>query len=62
MIASLLKDTTSDYPNSNLREEVDDILKVKDIQNYYKANETFLRPRLEELQEKLTEFLKKSKL
>ena len=59
LIASLLKDTTSDYPNSNLREEIDEVSKVKEIQDYYNAHETFLRPRLEELQKKLTEFLKK---
>jgi hypothetical protein len=59
LIASLLKDTSSDYPNSNLREEIDDISKVKLIQDYYKSHENFLRPRLEELQEKLNQFLKK---
>lgn len=59
LIASLLKDTSSDYPNSNLREEIDDSSKVKLIQDYYKSHENFLRPRLEELQEKLNQFLKK---
>lgn len=59
LIASLLKDTSSDYPNSNLREEIDDISQVKLIQDYYKSHENFLRPRLEELQEKLNQFLKK---
>lgn len=59
LLASLLKDTDSKYPNSNLREEVDDINKVKNIQTYYNLNEKFLRPRLVELSEKLSEFLKK---
>ena len=59
LIASLLKDITSDYPNSNLREEVDDLSKVNIIQDYYNDHESFLRPRLEELHEKLKEFLKK---
>jgi hypothetical protein len=59
LLASLLKDTDSKYPNSNLREEVDDINKVKNIQTYYNLNEKFLRPRLIELSEKLSEFLKK---
>ena len=59
LLASLLKDTDSKYPNSNLREEVDDINKVKNIQTYYNQNEKFLRPRLVELSEKLSEFLKK---
>jgi hypothetical protein len=59
LLASLLKDTDSKYPNSNLREEVDDINKVKEIQDYYISNEKFLRPRLEELNKKLSEFLEK---
>lgn len=59
LIASLLKDINAKYPNSNLREEVDDSNKVMDIQKYYKANERFLRPRLEELSAKLIEFLNK---
>lgn len=59
LLASLLKDTTSDYPNSNLREEIDDNSNVKLIQDYYKAHEIFLKPRFEELRDKLNEFLKK---
>jgi hypothetical protein len=59
LIATLLKDTNSDYPNSNLREEVDELSKVQDVKNYYYSNEVFLRPRLEELKEKLIELLSK---
>lgn len=58
LLASLLKDINSDYPNSNLREEVDDALNVDAIKQYYLKNQKFLRPRLEELKDKLDEFLK----
>ena len=58
LVASLLKDINSDYPNSNLREEVDDANNVDAIKQYYLKNEKFLRPRLEELKDKLDEFLK----
>lgn len=58
LLASLLKDTVSEYPNINLREEVDNAKKVNEIQDYYKVNEKFLRPRLIELSEKLREFFK----
>lgn len=58
LVASLLKDINSDYPNSNLREEVDDANNVDAIKQYYIKNEKFLKPRLEELKDKLDEFLK----
>ncbi len=58
LVASLLKDINSDYPNSNLREEVDDANNVDAIKQYYLKNEKFLKPRLEELKDKLDEFLK----
>ncbi|RQP11521.1 MAG: hypothetical protein EAS48_06180 [Chryseobacterium sp.] len=58
LIASLLTDTTSAYPSCNLREEIDEISDVGLIKSYYKSNEHFLRPRLEELKDKLDEFLK----
>lgn len=60
LLASLLKDTTSNYPNCNLREEIDDFSKVQIVKDYYVKNENFLRPRLQELKEKLTEFLNKN--
>lgn len=59
LIAALTKDISSEYPNSNLREEVDESDKVELIKNYYKKNENFLKPRLMELSEKLKEFLDK---
>lgn len=59
LVASFLKDITSYYPNSNLREEVDDLSKVNLIKDYYNDDESFLRPRLAELHGKLKEFLKK---
>ena len=42
---------------SNLREEILDKSKVKIIQDYYKNHAHFLRPRLEELKNKLDDFL-----
>ena len=53
-----MTDITSGYPKTNLREEIDREDSVKDIKDYYKSHESFLKPRLEELREKLNEFLK----
>jgi len=59
LIGSLLTDITSKYPSTSLREEITNEKKVIDIQNYYKANEKFLKPRLEELKSVLDKFLSK---
>lgn len=58
LLGALMTDTNSGYPKTNLREEVDDETKVQIISDYYKSHEGFLKPRLEELREKLNEFLK----
>ena len=58
LIGSLMTDVNSGYPKTNLREEINDETKVQFIKDYYKANEAFLKPRLEELRDKLNDFLK----
>lgn len=59
LIGSLLTDISSKYPTTSLREEIINENKVLDIQNYYKKNENFLKPRLEELKSVLDKFLSK---
>ncbi len=59
LIGSLLTDITSKYPATSLREEIINENKVIEIQNYYKKNETYLKPRLEELKSVLDKFLSK---
>lgn len=58
LLASLLKDVDSNYADTNLREEIEDVNKVVDIKVYYQNNKAFLEPRLKELKDKLDEFLK----
>lgn len=58
LLGALMTDIDSGYPKTNLREEVDDDAQVNQIMDYYKSHEGFLRPRLEELRDKLNEFLK----
>jgi hypothetical protein len=58
LLGSLMTDIDSGYPKTNLREEIDDDAQVNRILDYYKSHEGFLRPRLEELRDKLNEFLK----
>ncbi len=58
LLGSLMTDIDSGYPKTNLREEVDDETGVNKIAVYYKSHEGFLKPRLEELRDKLNEFLK----
>jgi hypothetical protein len=58
LLGSLLTDVNSEFPTTNLREEILDKTKVQEIKDYYKANEHFLRPRLQELKNKLDDFLK----
>ena len=59
LIGSLLTDISSKYPTTSLREEIINENKVIDIQNYYKKNENYLKPRLEELKSVLDKFLSK---
>lgn len=58
-LASLLTDKDSNYSQSSLREEIIEADKVELIKDYYKANESKLKPRLEELKTILEKFLKK---
>jgi hypothetical protein len=58
LLGALTTDITSGYPKTILREEIDRQDDVKSIKDYYKNHESFLKPRLEELRDKLNEFLK----
>lgn len=58
LLGALMTDVSSKYPKTLLREEIVDESKVVEIKNYYKSNEKFLKPRLEELRDKLNDFLK----
>lgn len=58
LLGALMTDIHSGYPKTNLREEVDNENQFEKIMEYYKSHEAFLRPRLEELRDKLNEFLK----
>lgn len=57
LLGSLLTDISSKYPSTSLREEIINESKVVEIQNYYKINENYLKPRLEELKSVLDKFL-----
>lgn len=59
LLGSLLTDTSAKYPTTSLREEILNETKVLDIQNYYKKNENYLKPRLEELKSVLDKYLSK---
>ena len=59
LIGSLLTDISAKYPTTSLREEIINENKVVEIQNYYKSNENYLKPRLEELKSVLDKFLSK---
>lgn len=59
LVGSLLTDITSKYPMTSLGEEVIDLNKVDKIKEFYKNNEKYLKPRLEELKTVLDKFLKK---
>lgn len=58
LLGALMTDVNSGYPRTNLREEIDNKGKVKEIKDYYDSHKSFLKPRLEELRDKLDEFLK----
>ena len=56
MLGALMSDAKSNYPKTNLREEINNASNLVALKNYYTLNEQFLRPRLEELRDKLNEF------
>lgn len=58
LLGALITNKDSNYPGTLLREVVDDEVGVDLIKTYYKSNEKFLKPRLEELKNRLNEFLK----
>ncbi|MGV6860990.1 MAG: DUF6530 family protein [Putridiphycobacter sp.] len=57
LLGALMTDINSGYPATNLREEIENEAEFGMITEYYSNNENFLRPRLEELRDKLNEFL-----
>lgn len=57
-LGALMTDLNAAYPKTNLGEKIVDESKFQLILDYYNSHETFLRPRLEELRDKLSEFLK----
>lgn len=59
LLGALLTDLNSGYSKTSLREEVDNIESVKKIVDYYDSNQSYLRPRLEELRNRLNDFLNK---
>lgn len=58
LLGALMTDINSGFPKTNLREEVDDDSEFHEIMDYFKSHKGFLKPRLEELRDKLNEFLK----
>lgn len=56
-LSALLVDETSNYPKSNLREEIDLPLDVQKIKDYYADNKKFIEPRLKELKHLLEEII-----
>lgn len=59
LLGALLTDLDSGYPKTSLREEVDRPEDFSKIMAFYEDNEQYLRPRLEELRDKLNKFLDK---
>jgi hypothetical protein len=57
LLGALMTDVKSGYPKTSLREEIDSQQNVKEILEYYEANRDFLRPRLDELRNRLNDFL-----
>ena len=57
LLGALMTNKDSNYPGTLLREVVDDKVGVDLIKAYYKSNEKFLKPRLEELRMRLNKFL-----
>jgi hypothetical protein len=59
LLGALLTDINSGYSKTSLREEIDNNKSVKEIADYYDSHQDFLRPRLEELRNRLNDFLNK---
>ena len=60
-IASFITDVDAFYPQTSLREEIVQELKVQKIKDYFAENEATLRPRLEELKKILDKFFEKKR-
>ena len=58
-VAALMAENGSHYAHTNLREIIKQPESVAAIEEYFKANEKTLRPRLEELHRVLGKFLRK---
>ncbi len=56
-LSSLLTETSSKFPKSVLREDIVDIENMEIIKDYYENKKQFLKPRLQELQRLLNDFL-----
>lgn len=56
-LAALSTDTTAHYPNSSLREVIDNEKDVQLIKDYYIENRRFIEPRLKELKRLLIELI-----
>ncbi|NMC99905.1 MAG: hypothetical protein GYA62_09305 [Bacteroidales bacterium] len=54
-LAALSTDITAHYPQSNLREVIDNESEVQIIKEYYEENRKFIEPRLKELKRLLNE-------
>ena len=57
LLSALMSDLEAKYPTSNLPLTVVNTDKLKDISDYYDKKEPFLKPRLMELKNRLTDFL-----
>ncbi|WP_298392236.1 DUF6530 family protein [Flavobacterium sp.] len=62
LIGALLTDVDANYAMTSFREEIIEPSRVKEIQDYYKSHEKFLRPRLAELKSMLDNFFDKEKI
>ncbi|HRT00726.1 MAG TPA: DUF6530 family protein [Bacteroidales bacterium] len=56
-LAALSTDITAHYPQSNLREVIDNESEVQIIKEYYEENRKFIEPRLKELKRLLNEII-----
>lgn len=56
-LASLSTDITAHYPQSNLRESIDNDSEVQLIKDYYERNKNFIEPRLKELKKLLNDLI-----
>ena len=58
-VGALMHNPKSNFNAISLRETVVDETHLSAIADYYKKNEDYLRPRLEELSDKINQFLRK---